>query len=183
MKPSLFSSSALNLRNLASSMGSFLKSALHGLLAVLLFALLWWLAYLLEWAPAPALDGVIGAFLPVLRDLGQFAQFNLSHNLPFVLLAAGLFAFYEIAFRRQVAAGLSPAGTLSLFKAASLLLGLFTMAISLYGVLAASGEQGQDARTLIGSRYFKFGLWVLNAVLMVARFVWFEHTQPAQTRV
>ncbi|AOS46130.1 hypothetical protein Verru16b_03226 [Lacunisphaera limnophila] len=181
MKPALFPSSALNVRILASSLGAFLKSALQGLLAVLLFALLWWLAYLLEWAPAPALEGLIGAFLPVLHDLGQFAGFNLTHNLPFVLLAAGLFVSYEMAFRRQVAAGVSPAGTLSLFKAASLLLGLFTMAISLYGVLTVSGEQGQDARALIGSLYFKFGLWVLNAVLMVARFVWFEHTQPAQT--
>ena len=157
---------------------TFFRSAGTGLLTVVTVALLWWIAFLLDWAPFPSLELLAAPFLPVLRDLGLFARFNLAHNLPFVLLAVGLFVAFEASFRRQVAMGASPTGTLALFKAASLLLGLFTMAISLYGVLSAAGDQGQDARTLIGSLYFKFGLWVLNAALMVARYVWHEQNKP-----
>ncbi len=173
----LYSSSLASMNTISATVLQFAASIALSALVTVVLAAIWWLTFLLGWASPPSIAGLVDPFMPVMNDVARFVQFNLTHNLPFVLLAAGVFAAYEVSFRRQVAAGNSPAATLSLFKALSMLLGLLTMAISLYGVLAASAEVGQDPRTLIGSLYFKFGLWALNAILMVARYVWYENTQ------
>lgn len=164
------------------AMASFLGICAYligGTLLIVVTASIWWLAYLLGLAAPPSLGAVVAPFLPVLMDLGRFTQYNLSHNLLFVLMAVGLFVGFEFTLRRKVAAGNSPAGSLGLFKAASLLLGLFTMAISLYGILMESTMQGQDPRPLIGALYYKFGIWVLTAVLMIVRYLWFDFQQTA----
>lgn len=161
------------------SFRTFLINMFIGLVCATILFGAWWLLALLERLPMPSLTIISGMFAPLLHDVSAFAAFNIQHNLAYILLLGGVLLWFELAFRARISEGRSVASLVGQFKGLLLLLGILSLAVSLPGLLEAAVVRGNDGKAAIGQIYFKFGLWVLGAVIVVVRDV--VH-QPAPDR-
>ncbi len=152
-----------------------LRNFFFGATGAVIVVAAWWLLAEFGLARPPTTAAALDIVTPLFRDLSVFAGYNFSHNLTYILLLAGLVVWFEIVFRRRVAGGHSTAPVVGQFKRLSLLNGILSMAISLPGVLENALASGGDAKTSVGAIYFKFGLFVLGAVIFEVRHAVFEH--------